>query len=418
MPSSVLIGHTSGVLASGSLELSISPDLPSSGSHAKASDGTAHQNEAAATGTALSLLQQFVDEGPTSPMLLKQKLAGSAKTLFGPDETGQPRLTGGPDGAQSAPDQSLPRTSPRALVVVSGGQNVGSEQWEQQMKDKGILGSRILFASRGVHSPSSVFAVSSTIPAKNRKRVKRAEVKIDNLLVSSSWNALRNRHGTSYGELLEVDDKYDPHFIDYSNLLKSGKQRVIMNLPGFMESVISYRNKRELKRELNDKFQSNHEWMVQNITLSKIRRMRKILVSIIVELDMEVSTAALAYIYLERLIIKNAVSKQNRKLVLGIVLILAYKYNECEVGVDEDEGGKERSVDKDKSALVPLFAALEKHAGVRKKELLQHEFQVLVGLDMGLNVTPKQIEAVYRSFVADCETLSEQQQQRLLRRNK
>jgi hypothetical protein len=67
-------------------------------------------------------------------------------------------------------------------------------------------------------------------------------------------------------------------------------------------------------------------------------------------------------------------------------------------------------------SLCSFFAAVEKHAGCRKKDVLKHEIQVLVGLDMGLNASPKQFEPVYRAFAVEVETLTEELEERLHRR--
>lgn len=52
-----------------------------------------------------------------------------------------------------------------------------------------------------------------------------------------------------------IDDLYDPYFLDDANI-QSGKHRVVMNLPGMMQSVISYVTAKDLKDELNQQFRN------------------------------------------------------------------------------------------------------------------------------------------------------------------
>lgn len=64
------------------------------------------------------------------------------------------------------------------------------------------------------------------------------------------------------------------------------------------------------------------------MTLSKLRRCKYLLFVIGRELDLELSTIALSWVYLEKLTCKNLVEKKNRKLVTAICITLAHKYNE------------------------------------------------------------------------------------------
>jgi hypothetical protein len=97
-------------------------------------------------------------------------------------------------------------------------------------------------------------------------------------------------------------------------------------------SVIQYTRPSDLKRELNEHFRSRHPTIDPSITLSKIRKVKSDLLAISEELDLEISTAALAYAYFEKLVLKGTwkgkdgnststesspspVTKENRKLM-------------------------------------------------------------------------------------------------------
>jgi hypothetical protein len=97
-------------------------------------------------------------------------------------------------------------------------------------------------------------------------------------------------------------------------------------------SVIQYTRPSDLKRELNEHFRSRHPTIDPSITLSKIRKVKTDLLAISEELDLEISTVALAYAYFEKLILKGSrkgkesnsisteantsyVTKENRKMI-------------------------------------------------------------------------------------------------------
>lgn len=152
------------------------------------------------------------------------------------------------------------------------------------------------------------------------------------------------RQGRSYAHLLQpqttgansslntddTDDQpetYNPFFLDDPNI-KSGRHRVVLNLPGYISSIISYTRHSELKDELNERFRARHEWIDPTMSLSKIRKLKRLMLHIGQELDLELSTVALAYIYFERLCVRNVVNKANRRVMAGCSLLLAFKYNE------------------------------------------------------------------------------------------
>ena len=65
------------------------------------------------------------------------------------------------------------------------------------------------------------------------------------------------------------------------------------------------------------------------MSLSKLRRCKSLLLSVGVELDLELSTVALACVYVERLCWRNVLEKRNRKLASAVCLTLAFKWNEA-----------------------------------------------------------------------------------------
>ena len=64
------------------------------------------------------------------------------------------------------------------------------------------------------------------------------------------------------------------------------------------------------------------------VTLSKLRSLKTQMVEIVRLLDLELSTAAIAHVYLEKLILLNLVRKHSRKVTAAVCLLLAVKFNE------------------------------------------------------------------------------------------
>ncbi|KAI9238718.1 MAG: hypothetical protein BYD32DRAFT_367180, partial [Podila humilis] len=101
------------------------------------------------------------------------------------------------------------------------------------------------------------------------------------------------------------------------------------------------------------------------ITLSKIRKVKTDLLAICEELDLEISTAALAYAYFEKLSSSSPVTKENRKLMAS------YKVNEPKRPPGE---------------FAALMKMMTKHMDVSAKDIKEHEFQVFSLLDFNLYI--------------------------------
>ncbi|ORZ00346.1 hypothetical protein BCR43DRAFT_485066 [Syncephalastrum racemosum] len=125
----------------------------------------------------------------------------------------------------------------------------------------------------------------------------------------------------------------------------------------------------ELKRELNEQFRLVHPEIPPEITLSKIRAIKTHLVEIGREVDLEISSVAHAFVYFEKLVTKNVVTKRNRKLIAACCLFLATKVNEAKGTWFE-----------------PLFDAIDDELDVDSKEVRDHEFAVFADLEFNLYI--------------------------------
>ncbi|GAM27363.1 hypothetical protein SAMD00019534_105380 [Acytostelium subglobosum LB1] len=226
---------------------------------------------------------------------------------------------------------------------------------------------------------------------KNTKEFSDSTNNIQSDIISHSHFSIKEANifklkETSYGHLLisnyvapsidltpdDVDPsgiplKYDPLFLDNSEL-KTGKHRTVMNLHSYKVSIFPYIKKSAIKEELNEQFRQKHEWIKTGVTLYKIRKIKRKLQKIAMLSDIEMSTLALSYVLFEKLIIKNAVNKENIKLYSSGCLLLAAKFN--------DPMALE--------SLKPLIENIEKKFSINKKELLASEFQIFSAVNFGL----------------------------------
>lgn len=73
-----------------------------------------------------------------------------------------------------------------------------------------------------------------------------------------------------------------------------------------------------MKELVNGKFRSMRPEI--NLTYSKIQSIKRHLLNIGKTMDLEISSVSHAYVYFEKLIQKQIVTKQNRKLIAGTLL--------------------------------------------------------------------------------------------------
>ena len=93
------------------------------------------------------------------------------------------------------------------------------------------------------------------------------------------------------------------------------------------------------------------------------------------ELNVEVSTVAMACIYFERLCMKSLVTKANRKLSIAVSLLLAYKFNEPITSQLTYNARMES-----------LLEFIDSELEISKREVLESEFGAFTKLNFALHV--------------------------------
>ena len=150
-------------------------------------------------------------------------------------------------------------------------------------------------------------------------------------------------------------------------------------------SIIQFKNKRELKEQLNEQFRDRHPQLPPSLTFSKIRNLKKSLLLGCLALDIEVSTAAYAYVCFERLCLKGIVTKSNRHLSMAVCLVLAFKFLEPLTGGSSKIDG--------------LMSFIDREWEVSRKEVFEAEFGAFVQLGFLLHLPPQHVFVVYSKLL-------------------
>jgi len=153
---------------------------------------------------------------------------------------------------------------------------------------------------------------------------------------------------------------------------------------------------RELEAELNATFAARHSgWLnpALQMSLSKLRKCKQIMLDLVVRLDLEISTCAVAFVYFERLLLRNQVNKANRKIIAAVCLLLAFKWA-------EGSGGAQRQ-----RLLSLTFSAMEKSFHAPRAAILKAEFPVLVALDLDLTVKTEHVLHHFRLCLSKLDTV-------------
>src|SRR3546814_5624877 len=108
----------------------------------------------------------------------------------------------------------------------------------------------------------------------------------------------------------------------------------------------------------------------------------------VVELELQVSKIAFACIYFEQRCLIGLVAKSNRRLIMGVCLVLAFKFNEVI---------RVHSPDDDAPRVHHLIEYLDRTWSISKKQIFDAEFAAFVHLKFGLHVPYQHLYTIFRS---------------------
>ncbi|XP_069506847.1 CDK5 and ABL1 enzyme substrate 2 isoform X2 [Ambystoma mexicanum] len=179
--------------------------------------------------------------------------------------------------------------------------------------------------------------------------------------------------GSDVGEAAE----YNPNLLDDPQW-PFGKHKRVLIFASYMTTVIEYVKPSELKKNMNETFKEKFPHI--KLTLSKIRSLKREMRNVADDCGLEPVTVAMSYVYFEKLVLQGKLNKQNRKLCAGACVLLAAKI----------------SSDLKKPEVSQLFDKLEERFRFNKRDLIEFEFTVLVGLEMALYLPENQVLPHYR----------------------
>ncbi|KAG0169713.1 CDK5 and ABL1 enzyme substrate 1 [Apophysomyces sp. BC1034] len=259
-------------------------------------------------------------------------------------------------------------------------------------------------AEKGDHSGSGIMSVFRYYTDKIRQSAGRKTIdqNVNRGYVQQQLDNSKRRTALSYAHFLSPlgsleDDTtveqsldkhaYDPYFLDNDSYAK-------LCAVSSSLGTSSGQNVRpsDIKRELNEQFRLAHPELAPEITLSKIRSIKSHLLDIGKAADLEVSSVAHAFVYFEKLVVKNVVTKKNRKLIAACCIFLATKVNEA------------------KRAWFPrLLEAIDDELDEDAEEVHGHEFAVFADLEFDLYIPRREFMPHFERIFSELEYKSIQE---------
>jgi hypothetical protein len=182
-----------------------------------------------------------------------------------------------------------------------------------------------------------------------------------------------------------IPEHYDPLFLDDPELT-TGRHKTVVNLSGFISSIVHYADEDEIKKELNERFGQMHPYIHPSLSLSKIRNLKRNLLRSALACKLELVTVAVAYALLEKLILARHVDKANRKVCGANCLLLSAKI--CDLHESE---------------LSKLLNILSSLLHIPKSDILRSEFSVFLSLAFSIHLSPLEYLPHFERIFSDLE---------------
>ncbi|KAF5397742.1 Cyclin domain protein [Paragonimus heterotremus] len=217
-------------------------------------------------------------------------------------------------------------------------------------------------------SPISYWSRPSTTVKVNRNPTGTSPVGVNSSIAGIGTSALPCSSGLSYPDPLIF---YAPCLLDDPELLIATGKRVF-RFPNYLTSVLSYVRPTEQKRNVNREF--HERFPVIQLTLTKLRSIKSVLVQVVLKLSFDIWIAAHAHVLFEKLILRLFINKTNRRLCASAALLVSAKLNDIK-GSD----------------LSSLLQELESNFRISHRDLLHAELDVCLGLEFCLIPTEAEI---------------------------
>jgi hypothetical protein len=345
---------------------------------AAASEPQKLPKRAAGTGTGVSL---------TPAERIAKYRAAKAPTAMSSSPSGSatPAAVAASTSVQIVPLAPRPRPTLRVVSLA---------RFQEQAKNRAAPQRIYLCAASKSAGPPMMLSMCTYLPfVHSRRRVAAGDAATAPVVapVVGADGARKKRQvngGQSFGALLQPswlrppaltcggeDQAGVPALYSWSYLddpaLATGKHRVVMQLCGMTSTVLPYVRPKVLKSELDTAFARRHPWL--SIKLTQLRKVKKLMLHVMSMGDLEPSTLALAYVYLDKLLLRKFVSsKQALLLAAGAALTLATKFNE--------------SIAMDKTSYRKLVSTIKHVMQVDVREVHAIELRAWVALDLHLFV--------------------------------
>lgn len=278
------------------------------------------------------------------------------------------------------------------------------KRWENQI----LLGSRSssdagvskppILSTRLFYSRARAYPVSVSSVIKYDAGEEKA--KLETLLSGDTLGfevfnvPTRDWRGLSYQKKLTDKDNplptefniFDDTELRYSSSHRHSGRGAVQTGP-VISSIILYANEKDLRESVNEQFMDKYPNLPPSLNISEVCDLTVSLAKGCIKLNIEIATAALAYICFERLCLQSIITKANRNLAMAVSLLLAFKFNECFL------------LEEQTSKLHALFEFMDREWDVSKKEAMQAEFGAYTLLNFSLVVPHSQLMVIYHRLL-------------------
>lgn len=179
---------------------------------------------------------------------------------------------------------------------------------------------------------------------------------------------------------ITVIENYTPCCLDNHEYFV-GKIITTLTPQGYRVSIIQYTKPSDRKRLINDRFRELFPHI--GLPLTSLRSSKSGILHTAIECGIDLAAVAYAYTYFEKVVLMGKVNKGNRRIIAGVCLLLAVKFY----------------TDAKKHELRALIEKIMDLFRISSRELLVHEFPVLVTLQFSLVTPCHQVQEHYNQLI-------------------